>query len=111
MAGKADGGKSENRASEEDEPFGNHVDKGGDGGGNGGGGIGFGAKSGPEEETTNGDERPADVFDDAVHDFEELGVGGFDSVGFLFEFSEGVVGADVLDSSVGGTCDDETAGI
>ncbi len=94
---EADGGEGEDARGEQDEPLWNHIDEGGDGAGDGGGGIGFGTKTGPEEEGADGDKRIANVFDDVVHEGEQLAVCGLDGLGFGLEFGDEVVGADAED--------------
>ena len=100
---EANSGKSENGAGKENKTFGNHIDERGNSASDSVGGAGFGAKSSPEQERANGDEGVADIFNDVVHEFEELAVGGFDGGGLLLELGDKIVVADVLDFGLSGT--------
>lgn len=95
MTREADGGEGENRGSEEDEPLGDHADEAGNSAGdsNFGSGI-WDIKSGPEEESADGDKGETDVFNNIVDEFKEFGIGSLDGVGTGFELVDEIVGAD-----------------
>ena len=110
LPAQADSGEGENRTSEENEAFRDHVNKGGYGASDCdfGGGVGD-AEAGPENERADGDESETDVFNNVVHDGKQFRVGGFDGVGVLFKLVDEILLADGGGGGLTGAGNDETA--